>query len=618
MEGEKVHVPPRTHAGARKAWPPRSPASGLAHTFWASAGLRVGDFRGAGGRTGLAAGRVHVQLGAPGWSAPGPRAADDDDGCGWGGGRGCSGFSGSGPSFPPTAGHRGRRVAAPSDRGIRLRFPPRGRGPGGDNAPDAPLTRFRAPGLLFTLSHRPERPGVRGGAGGPLCLLGLLGPRLPKRASPPLSSRKSCVFPRSRKAVESAAETSAAFPVPKLQDPKCSAVRRYLRSRGSSEQRTASPFPSHLARGSLPPLTRAPFRLAQRAAGAAELGAQEPACGRAERGEERAGAGAGRAPGGAHANRTQMRRPAAAAAAASRSFPDPSADGGGSRSLGAATLGAHRATGRGGRRRREEGSLAWSDADMVERSRRGREQGFLRRPRRAPQPLAGARVGPGSRVPAASRARSLWRRRSPARPPTMPRRAGSGQLPLPRGWEEVGDYDARSSTSTTTPGGPAGSTPGTGGLPGRGWARGPASEARRRLLSGRPGRAAAPAARGAWGVTGPGCREGSREGGAGPSARAGAASAGQAPWRGPVAAAPSRALLATRSATALGPLDTLGAEGRVELTPWAVTVSSSRTQRGPLSPAPSSPPPEVGQQEAGGSIRPGRRGPALGLLEEEA
>ena len=79
----------------------------------------------------------------------------------------------------------------------------------------------------------------------------------------------------------------------------------------------------------------------------------------------------------------------------------------------------------------------------------------------------------------------------------MPRRAGSGQLPLPRGWEEVGDYDARSSTSTTTPGGPAGSTPGTGGLPGRGWARGPASEARRRLLSGRPGREAAPEARGA-------------------------------------------------------------------------------------------------------------------------
>lgn len=31
----------------------------------------------------------------------------------------------------------------------------------------------------------------------------------------------------------------------------------------------------------------------------------------------------------------------------------------------------------------------------------------------------------------------------PVRPPTMPRRAGSGQLPLPRGWEEARDYDGK-------------------------------------------------------------------------------------------------------------------------------------------------------------------------------
>lgn len=82
----------------------------------------------------------------------------------------------------------------------------------------------------------------------------------------------------------------------------------------------------------------------------------------------------------------------------------------------------------------------------------------------------------------------------------MPRRAGSGQLPLPRGWEEARDYDGKvfyidhntRRTSWIDPrdrweAGP----PALRRAPGVGWGvrgeRGPASEVWRRLLSGRPG-----------------------------------------------------------------------------------------------------------------------------------
>lgn len=63
-------------------------------------------------------------------------------------------------------------------------------------------------------------------------------------------------------------------------------------------------------------------------------------------------AGQGRAEGRTHANRMQMRIPVAASAAALPSFPDPSPDGGDSGSLGAATLGGRRGTGRRRRKRR--------------------------------------------------------------------------------------------------------------------------------------------------------------------------------------------------------------------------------------------------------------------------
>lgn len=92
----------------------------------------------------------------------------------------------------------------------------------------------------------------------------------------------------------------------------------------------------------------------------------------------------------------------------------------------------------------------------------------------------------------------------------MPRRAGSGQLPLPRGWEEARDYDGKvfyidhntRRTSWIDPRDRWAAGP---------WrARGPACGARRWLLSRRPGRAAAPAARGrgAWGVAGLGAGTG--------------------------------------------------------------------------------------------------------------
>lgn len=78
----------------------------------------------------------------------------------------------------------------------------------------------------------------------------------------------------------------------------------------------------------------------------------------------------------------------------------------------------------------------------------------------------------------------------------MPRRAGSGQLPLPRGWEEARDYDGKvfyidhntRRTSWIDPRDRWAAGPRVGARAGRGGEEGtPGSQVARRLLSGRPG-----------------------------------------------------------------------------------------------------------------------------------
>lgn len=124
----------------------------------------------------------------------------------------------------------------------------------------------------------------------------------------------------------------------------------------------------------------------------------------------------------------------------------------------------------------------------------------------------------------------------------MPRRAGSGQLPLPRGWEEARDYDGKvfyidhntRRTSWIDPRDRWAAGP---------WrARGPACGARRWLLSRRPGRAAAPAARGrgAWGVAGLAAGTGPGKEAWGALPEPGCVSR-PGVLEGPVGAAPSRA-----------------------------------------------------------------------------
>ncbi|XP_027385992.1 protein WWC2 isoform X2 [Bos indicus x Bos taurus] len=181
-----------------------------------------------------------------------------------------------------------------------------------------------------------------------------------------------------------------------------------------------------------------------------------------------------------------MRSPVAAAPP---SFPDPSPDGGGSGSLGAATLGGRRGTGRRRRkrrrlRRRSRGGGGGGGFARPLRRRHGglipgggREQGFLRRPpvpsrgprhspagpQPSPAPGSGVRrPGPGSRVPAASRARFPYggAARQRGRRPCLGG-PGAGSCRYPGAGRRPGTTTARSSTSITTPGGPAGSTPGT-------------------------------------------------------------------------------------------------------------------------------------------------------------
>lgn len=128
----------------------------------------------------------------------------------------------------------------------------------------------------------------------------------------------------------------------------------------------------------------------------------------------------------------------------------------------------------------------------------------------------------------------------------MPRRAGSGQLPLPRGWEEARDYDGKvfyidHNTRRTSWIDPRDR-----------WAAGPRVGAGTRL-----GSAAAAVVRetrpsgGARGAGGVGRRRPRGACGRGPGEEARtvrpspAASAGAAPRRGPGGAAPSRAPLPT-------------------------------------------------------------------------
>lgn len=77
------------------------------------------------------------------------------------------------------------------------------RGPGGDAA----RTRHRLLSVLFTFSHRPQPPAglkaAQGTAWGSLCALSVCWAFSFRRAlPPPLSSGRSCAFPRSQKGAE--------------------------------------------------------------------------------------------------------------------------------------------------------------------------------------------------------------------------------------------------------------------------------------------------------------------------------------------------------------------------------------------------------------------------------
>lgn len=158
----------------------------------------------------------------------------------------------------------------------------------------------------------------------------------------------------------------------------------------------------------------------------------------------------------------------------------------------------------------------------------------------------------------------------------MPRRAGSGQLPLPRGWEEARDYDGKvfyidHNTRRTSWIDPRDR-----------WAAGQRVGAGTRLRSAAAAvvREIRPigGARGAGGVgrrasPAPGCREGSREGGSGPSA-------GEEPGRGRLEPPLPGPLCPLPSRRPLGPLDARGREGRVELAPRAGTWCPVKGPRG--------------------------------------
>lgn len=207
-----------------------------------------------------------------------------------------------------------------------------------------------------------------GGGGGlcPYCLLGLL----PRTAFPTLSSRKSCGFPRRQKEVEKVADffSLASFSSRKpSKSPKGLPERGHLglQRRERAVHSSALPPPtwpcrSPPPRGLSPVSRRGPpgsCRVKLRNVAARNVHADE--------------AGAGRAGGGAHANRTQMSRPVAAGPllrGASRIRAQTASAGAAWAPRPSAATGGRGGGGRGGGSgsKEEEGSLACSDADMVD------------------------------------------------------------------------------------------------------------------------------------------------------------------------------------------------------------------------------------------------------------
>lgn len=216
--------------------------------------------------------------------------------------------------------------------------------------------------VLFTLGHRlgpPSGPqGRRARRGEPLCPRRLLGLFLPQRASfphpfplqsPVLSLEVGKGVSRVRRLLFGC-----------LSRPQTLNIRDARPDRDIWGQREGASRAFQAL--SLPPGPPAP--LPRPAGPGSPARAAAPGSGRVKpwnvaarnvhADESGEGRGGGADPGGAHANRMQMRRPVAAAAAAPPSFPDPSPDGGGSGSLGAETLGGHRGTGRRRRKRRRQ------------------------------------------------------------------------------------------------------------------------------------------------------------------------------------------------------------------------------------------------------------------------
>lgn len=121
---------------------------------------------------------------------------------------------------------------------------------------------------------------------------------------------------------------------------------------------------------------------------------------------------------------------------------------------------------------------------------------------------------------------------------------GAGSCRYPGAGRRPGTTTARSSTSTTTPGGPAGSIPGTGGRPGRGGRGDPPAERGGGCCPGDPAERRRPrrgvVGRGAWGVAGLGAGTGPGKEAWGALPEPGCVSRPGA-LEGPVGAAPSRA-----------------------------------------------------------------------------
>lgn len=232
------------------------------------------------------------------------------------------------------------------------------RGPRGDVA----RTRHRLLSVLFTFSHRPQPPSglkrlrARRGVGFVPSVFSGPFPSAERFPHPfPLEGPVLSLEVRKRlRRVRRLLFSSPSRPETlKTRDVWPQGDIRGQREGASGAFR--GPVPATGCPGSPPP--RRPGSaspLSQRASGAAGLSPGMWRRGMCMQMSRARGGAAGAGPGGAHANRMQMKRPVAAEAAAPPSFPDPSPDGGGSGSLGAATLGGHRGTGRRRRKRRRQ------------------------------------------------------------------------------------------------------------------------------------------------------------------------------------------------------------------------------------------------------------------------